>query len=545
MERLYNNIILPDIWPPRERETTLDKPLRVPYLCDKPDVIDISVGRQLFVDDFLIADSNLVREDGKPQTMPQPLLQPETELENNAGYCTCACPFNGGVFYDPQSRTYKMWYQAGWFDGSAYAESTDGLHWRRLHELRPGGGEDRVLPRVPGHMRDGDAVWLDLEAKDPAERYKMLAFYRCFDQDYRYYPFKPAHAHDDPTSVPPKEITELYASADGIHWTPRGTTTHSGDNTTFFYNPFRKKWVYSMRTFSTLDSRVRVRGYYETDDLYKGRNWAPEDVTFWARTDIFDKPDPELGYYTQLYNLDAVAYESVMLGVYSVFMGPPNFVAGKTGLPKINDLKLAFSRDGFHFSRGNYTDFLSSSRRKGSWDYGYLHPANGICTVEGDTLRFYYSTFSGASPHFGSHKYSGGAVGVATLRRDGFCAMTAGDKGGTLLTEKLQYRGRHFFVNADCGQGELWAELLDENGAPLPGYGREDCCGLKNVDSTRVELRWKGQLDGRPWPSVLRVRFGLRRAKLYAFWITDSPEGRSHGYLAAGSPEGSAQGRDE
>ena len=114
-----------------------------------------------------------------------------------------------------------------------------------------------------------------------------------------------------------------------------------------------------------------------------------------------------------------------------------------------------------------------------------------------------------------------------------------------MLTEKLQYRGRHFFVNADCGQGELWAELLDENGAPLPGYGREDCCGLKNVDSTRVELRWKGQLDGRPWPSVLRVRFGLRRAKLYAFWITDSPEGRSHGYLAAGSPEGSAQGRDE
>lgn len=545
MERLYNNIILPEAWPPRYQETTLDRPLPVPYLDHKPDVIDISVGRQLFVDDFLIADTDLQREEGQPQTAESPLLQPQTELENNDGYCTCACPFNGGVFYDPQSRAYKMWYQAGWFDGSAYAESSDGLQWRRLHELDPGQPGDRVLPRVPGRMRDGDAVWLDLEAKDPAERYKMLVFYRCFEQDYRYYPFKPPHAHDDPASVPPREMTELYASADGVHWTPRGTTTHSGDNTTFFYNPFRKKWVYSMRTFSALDSRVRVRGYYETDDLFGGRNWAPGDVAFWARTDIFDRPDPELGYYTQLYNLDAVAYESVMLGVYSVFMGPPNAVAGRTGLPKLNDLKLAFSRDGFHFSRGSYGNFLASSRRKGSWDYGYLHPANGICTVEGDTLRFYYSAFSGASPRFGSHKYSGGAVGVATLRRDGFCAMTAGSGGGTLTTEKLQYRGGHFFVNADCSRGELWAELLDAQGTPLPGYSRTDCRALRGMDSTRAELRWAGQEAGRPWPPVLRVRFGLRQARLYAFWITDSPEGRSHGYLAAGSPEASPQGRDE
>lgn len=59
MERLYNNIVLPDIWPPRNQETTLDKPLAVPYLQNKPDVIDISVGRQLFVDDFLIAQTDL------------------------------------------------------------------------------------------------------------------------------------------------------------------------------------------------------------------------------------------------------------------------------------------------------------------------------------------------------------------------------------------------------------------------------------------------------------------------------------------------------
>lgn len=544
MKKLYNNITLPDVWPPKEPETTLDKPLRVPYLERKPSVIDITVGRQLFVDDFLIRQTDLVREEGTPQTCDQPVLAPQTPLELNDGFCTCACPFNGGVFYDPQDKKFKMWYHAGWFDGTAYAESEDGLHWKRRTELDPAADSDRVLPHIPGYLRDGDAVWLDHTASDPAQRYKMLTFYRCFDTDFRYYHLKPKHAHDDPSSVPPKEITVLSTSPDGLHWNEQGTTTHSGDNTTFFYNPFTQKWVYSMRTFSALDSRIRVRGYYETDDLAAGRNWDPDDVSFWARTDIFDKPDPELGYYTQLYNLDAVGYESVMLGVYSVFMGPPNFVAEKTGMPKINDLKLGFSRDGFHFSRGSYRNFLASSREKGRWDYGYLHPANGICTVVGDELYFYYSAFSGDSPAFGHHKYSGGAVGVAKLRRDGFAAMCDNGHGGTLLTEPLTYRGEYFFVNADCPEGTLQVELLDCEGRPLPGYGMADCVPVQ-VNATKHRVQWKAHATLDDLPDTIQIRFALNNAKLYAFWITDSAEGKSHGYLAAGSPDGNRAAKDE
>ena len=122
-------------------------------------------------------------------------------------------------------------------------------------------------------------LWLDTEAKNPDERYKLLSFYRCFDRDYHYYPFKPKHAHDDPTSVPLRRSRAVCLS-DGLHWRFMGETSHSGDNTTFFYNPFRRKWVYSMRTFSALDSRVRVRGYYELDDLFKGRQWKPDDIAF-------------------------------------------------------------------------------------------------------------------------------------------------------------------------------------------------------------------------------------------------------------------------
>ena len=78
----------------------------------------------------------------------------------------------------------------------------------------------------------------------------------------------------------------------------------------------------------------------------------------------------------------------------------------------------------------------------------------------GDELYFYYSAFSGESPKFGSHKYSGGAVGVAKLRRDGFAAMKALDTDGSLTTEVLKYQGEFLFVNADCAGGSLAAEIL-------------------------------------------------------------------------------------
>src|SRR5581483_9124798 len=64
-EVLYNGIILPAEWPPR-RPVTMD-PETPPYLGDPPSVIPIDVGRQLFVDDFLIADTTLTRVWHRPQ----------------------------------------------------------------------------------------------------------------------------------------------------------------------------------------------------------------------------------------------------------------------------------------------------------------------------------------------------------------------------------------------------------------------------------------------------------------------------------------------
>lgn len=58
-ETTYNGIENPAVFPPRNLEKyDAHLPLPVPYLKKPPKIIDISVGRQLFVDDFLISETN-------------------------------------------------------------------------------------------------------------------------------------------------------------------------------------------------------------------------------------------------------------------------------------------------------------------------------------------------------------------------------------------------------------------------------------------------------------------------------------------------------
>lgn len=535
MRLLYNNISLPDK-PPTYAETTLDKPLDMPpWLKKKPAFADIRIGRQLFVDDFLVETTDLLRIFRHPVITEKPVFEPQTALEMNDGYCPCACPFNDGIFYDDESRKFKMWYHAGWFDGVGYAESDDGIYWKRLPEINPHFETERVIPHVPGMMRDGSAVWIDCETDKKDERYKMLVFYRQYDHEVKYYHQKPKHRHDVPGSVPPVEKTLLFKSSNGIKWENIGETGRCGDNSTFFYNPFTKKWIFSLRTFSKLDSRIRTRGYFETDNFFGGSMWNEKDVRFWSRSDIYDQPDENMGYYTQLYGLDATPYESLMLGVFSIFMGPPNSVCEITKMPKINDLKLAYSRDGFHWTRPTYENFLASSRIKGTWNYGYLHPANGICTIVGDEIYFYFSCFSGVSPQFATHKYAGGNLGLARLRRDGFVALSDCGRKGFVVTEKLKFSGTRLFVNCDCPQGSLTAEILDENSKVIEGFSAQNCRPFSG-NKTCVPIEWHNydlkSLENR----LIKIRFNLSNAELYSFWIADDESGHSRGYMAAGGP---------
>src|SRR5689334_5385357 len=80
-ETLYNGIRLPSPWPPKIAEIPRD-PVTPPYLKSPPAVIPIDVGRQLFVDDFLVAETTLTRTFHAPKEhADNPLVRPDKPWE--------------------------------------------------------------------------------------------------------------------------------------------------------------------------------------------------------------------------------------------------------------------------------------------------------------------------------------------------------------------------------------------------------------------------------------------------------------------------------
>ena len=533
-EELYNGIVLPEEWPPLTIDPADDRPMPVPYLDHPPSVIPIDVGRQLFVDDFLIGITDLERTFHYPEKYEgNPVLKPETPLELGiegeartvrmshlaTGLQPLAGPKSGGLWWNPELQLFELWYEAGWIGTICYAVSHDGLHWERPDlDIRP--GTNQALPK--GLYVDSWTVVRDEGAEDPAARYKLFIS----------------------TGRPPGTC---HISPDGIHWSDGVKTGYLGDRSTMFYNPFRKKWVFSIRA----GFRGRSRRYRETDDFLHGAQWKSFGLfdtdwrkgqpVLWTAADSLDAPDPEIGIAPQLYNLDAVAYESIMLGMFEIHRGPHNKICAVQGTPKITDLNFAYSRDGFHWSRPDRTAALRSERKDGTWDKGYVQSLGNLCTVQGDRLFFYYSAFAGDPANVNTNTmmsgmYANGATGVAFLRRDGFASMDAGADPGTLTTRPVVFSGKHLFVNVDAPQGKLRAEVIGENGHPVEPFTLSNCNPL-TADGTIKPIIWKDGSDlsglaGKP----VRFRFELENGSLYSFWVSLDETGRSDGYIAGGGP---------
>jgi hypothetical protein len=514
-EVLYNGITLTAPWPPRRRYAD-EHPTIPPYLADPPAVIPIDVGRQLLVDDFLIQETTLSRTFHQATYHPaSPVLRPETEWElsddtadrTNHRRNPSAMPFSDGVFFDPTSRQFHLWYMGGYQMYTCLALSDDGLQWRRpsFDVLT---GTNSVIRR-PG--RDSGTVWLDLEAKTPRERHKMTLFL--------------------------DKTLSLHMSPDGIHWERVGETGVVGDRTTFFYNPFRRVWVFGVRDNMGV-SRGRYRQYWEHADFTAARSWRAADRVAWVRADSSDFARPELGVEAELYNLDCVAYESLVLGLFTIWRGE------SSSREKINEIAIGFSRDGFHWHRPDRRTFIGVSDTFGSWNYANVQSAGGCCLVVGDSLYFYVSGRQGVE---GSDEPGVCSTGLAVLRRDGFASLDwlpdeaqvirrGSPSGiGTLVTRPLRFSGAHLFVNADIRAGELRVEVLDQQGRILPSFSGSACVPVGG-DSTRHSVQWKtGNLASLAGETV-RFRFSLTKGRLYAFWVSRWPSGESGGYVAAGGP---------
>lgn len=517
MERLYNGICLEDDWlqkatPPSGIES------EIPYLQSPPAVIDVSVGRQLFVDSFLTEKTDLQPTYHKAKKHPQnPVFKPETYWET-AQTLPVACPKGGGVWWDDKANRYRMWYEAGWLNQLAYAESQDGIHWERPalhsdgsnlifppHQVLSVRNADGSITQITGEelKPDSTSVWIDPHGT-PA--YKL--FFRPPTQKGLY----------DPAIV--------AVSEDGIGWEDFRYTPDIGDRSTVFYNPFRKKWVYSIRDYW----KSRSRRYRECDDFLEGAAWSEDEAVRWLAADGKDTKNPFTNSPISLYNTDIIAYESILVGMFEAWYGPDNTECLKTGHPKHTALIPMYSRDGFHFSRPNRTPLIMED--PDSWDKGYIQSVTGGLIVHEDTLWLYYIGFSGdesiiTDSEYTNGMYAGGATGIATLRRDGFVSMGS-STGGYLLTRPLTAKNtNHLFVNLD---GAMSVEILTQDGAVIRSQP-------VTCNSTRQEVSFHdfdlSLLSG----TTFRIRFRLDHGQLYAFWFSETQKGDSGGYSGAGAPK--------
>jgi hypothetical protein len=533
-ETLDNGLVLPDAWPPKNKTLTRAPLAEPPYLKQPPKIIPIDVGRQLFVDDFLIESTTLKRTHQRAEYHPaSPVLVPD-EASLGTGRRPRAGVFSDGVWFDPQDQLFKAWYHGGTISeaplhyATRYAISKDGIRWEQpALDVVP--GTNIVLPDAGGLRRNSNTVWLDHFEPDPARRFKM---FRVVQQDYAAESGRKTH----------RNFIQHHISADGLHWKLAGQSTDCGDRTTVFFNAHRRCWVASLREGSPLVSRCR--GYYEAADAlgllqFGNPQTRNHELSLWVGADELDPAREDLKLRrpadrpwdlvpSQLYNLDCQAYESLLIGLFSIWRGQP---ADEVKRPKINEVCIGFSRDGFHWTRPERQAFYGVSEDPQAWNFGNVQSAGGCCLVVGDQLYFYAggTNRGGGSP-------DPNQVGLAVLRRDGFSSMDAGQTEGNLTTRPLRFTGKQLFVNVAASQGALRVEVLDEQHRAIDPFTADNCEPV-GCDSTKTVMQWKGAEDfstlrGRP----VRFRFHLKNGSLYAFWVSPDASGASHGYVAAGGP---------
>ena len=492
--------------------------------------------RQLFVDDYLIAHQReLKREFHSPQDHPaNPLMTP------------CIPTFVG----PDEEHGYRLYYD---WHAAQVAFSRDGLHWDKPNLdicERPAGAP----PDQPNNSIAIDRMFgLLCEPDDPnlSQRWKAISGPQTrITWPYAVNPVqrRPVWLDGPKTPPPPEPLQarahDLYVSPDGLRWTRKSATSlpkSSGkfvapyDRPTGIGDCLRVRWDPKLNKYmaftkhtigpdlrmSPVFHEARVAGMCESDDLIH-----------WSSPRIYAYPDGEdakmPGMYG-IYEADGFPYESMWFNHFSMSWYHPaseeesrqrNLMPTRPYI-KRNRIRLAGSRDGRHwYYLGDRRTFIELGP-EGSWKPHYLRMVNrhtvGGPLLKDDELWFYYRGSNTDGP---KTKWAY-AMGVATLRRDGFASLNAGEEAGVVITRPLVFEGEgKLFVNADvAANGCIRASVVAEDGSAIEGFGEDDCRAVC-ADSTRSRVGWSGNetLAGLK-DRYIRLAFHLTNAKLYSFWI--------------------------
>lgn len=451
---------------------------------------DLTGPWQLFVDDHLVAESSQLSRvwHAFEKHAGNPLLRADQAWEGAAVY------LYGTVLPREDGTGYRMWYHA--YDGDyrmLYATSDDGLAWSKpalgLTGFR-GSAENNILFQLTHENHNPQVIHTPWEG-DPQRRYKMIYF------EYG--------------RTPPVSTVTGYRGAyspDGIRWTECADNPvlvdSPGDVGNFVWDPLGKRYLGYPKKFEEVRGFRRRCVAFSSTTAFE--SW-PESTLILTPDEYDDRlvADADAaGAHTDFYGLCGFAYETMYLGFLWMFP----ITDGKNDGPIF--VELVSSRDGVHWRRQDEPRApILPLGPAGAWDDGMVFTPNHPL-VEGGTIKLYYGGFDGT--HGGD---ANAAIGLATLRKDGFVSMRAGGQAGALTTPLLENAAGPLRVNfAARPDGWLRVELRDASGEVIPGYSETNCDVLTG-DHTEHAVTWNGNSALPAGP--VRLRFILRNAELFAF----------------------------
>ena len=325
----------------------------------------------------------------------------------------------------------------------------------------------------------------------------------------------------------------LAHSADGIHWSDynegKPVTGRAAD---FFdqllWDPIVKKYRLTCRT--DMRGQGGSREYRSVRIMLHDRgNDLKNHPTAWktvADRIVVDDPRKEKNPWgnprLQFNWMTCWIHEGVYFAPMNVYtMDRSDFFEGFDYRTRheedVLDFYIGTSRDGVNFDKSwvHARKPLVPRGPTGSFDKDGVFPPSQFVT-RADEHWIYYG---GAS----ERHYSIGRdmkIGLAKLRLDGFIGMAAKNGPGTLVTRPFRLDGETLELNVDAGAGRVKVEILDREGKPMADFCGANAATSEAVDDVRFRPRWSGKnglstLRGR----VVRLRFELRKATLYAFQV--------------------------
>lgn len=439
-----------------------------------------------FWDDGLIEKTDAVLSVNRPQYAGKVMTFDAPGEGSGTNFFT-VLPIEGG---------YRLYYETWTFPDIehikvCYAESRDGLHWERPEN-------NVILPKIEDNftvMRDPNP------ACPPEHRYK-------------------ATMEDLVDGV--KSLV-IRTSADGLHFNHFSIVNQG----------------YGIDSQNTLLWDRHTQKYY----CYFRENLKPEDgATLWKETPlrtIMVTESADCLHWSTPVQLDYCGGEVYPLYTNCIsaypyddryFIGLPtryverrewndNFdqLSGREirrqkyeqnkryGLA-VTDCVFMHSADRYHWHRFDEAILTPGAEGKTNWFYGDCYPAVGpMVELQPGELSFYERRRNGEEHDLVElHRF--------TYRKDGFASYKAGYQPCTLLTKPFTCAAEAVSLNfRTSARGHLFLEILDESGAPIPGYSSCEYFG----DSLERFVHFEqplAALAGRP----IRLKLTLRDGEIFS-----------------------------